>query len=99
MIDVELGTFDQVGFGETIRQRLRRAVAAVVGNRAGDAVHRARRMTAEERATILVDRRREAGRARAQRPALAPAVGHQATTHEHAERRAAAFRAMAGVRP
>ena len=98
MPDVELGKFDEAGSGETIRQRLRRAVAAVIGNRAGDADHRARRMTAEERTTILVAQRREAGRARAERPALVPAVGHRATPDEQVERRAAAFRTMAGVR-
>jgi hypothetical protein len=87
MIDVASGTFDELGFGETIRQGVRSAVAAVVGNRA-------RHMTAEERATILVAERRQAGHANAQRPALE----HDATTVEHAERRAAAFRIMAGVR-
>ena len=99
MTDADLGrivnaAFDESGFVETIRERLRTAVAAVIGDDAADADVCAGRMAAEQLATILVAQGRDAVRARARRPGE---VGHRSDADD-VERRAAAFRTMAGVR-
>ncbi len=101
MTDAELGklvhaAFDETGFVVTIRDRLREAVAAVIGDGASEAEMQASRVAADELAEVLVARQRKTS-ARALgrsgiRPVRQPAPGGEV------ERRAAAFRRMAGVR-
>jgi hypothetical protein len=88
MTDADLGklvhaAFDEAGFVDTIRERLRKAVAAAIGDGAEAGV-RAGHAAGEQLATVLIARGRDAR----MRPAGADEV----------ERRATAFRAMAGVR-
>jgi hypothetical protein len=95
--DLVNAAFDDVHFVDTIRERLRTAVAAVIGVDTADADVRAGRMAAEQLATVLVAQRRAAGHERAPH-ADRPRGAHPSTAVEDVELRARAFRAMAGVR-
>jgi hypothetical protein len=95
MTDAELGklvnaAFDEGGFVETIRERLRDAVTGVISAGAAEGEVHAARVAAEDLASLLVARHAEP-RARRPRP---PGV----TSGDDAKRRATAFRVMAGVR-
>jgi hypothetical protein len=99
MTDAELGklvnaAFDEVGFVDVIRDRLRTAVEAAIGDAATGPGIRAGHAAGEELATVLIAQARDLRRTRARGPAGLRTV----TTAEDAERRATAFRAMAGVR-
>jgi hypothetical protein len=103
MTDVELGklvntAFDAAGFVETIRERLRTAVAAVIGDGADEADVRASRTATDALATVLVDQGSEARDARAPRAAGGRTMAHRSTASHDVELRATAFRTMAGVR-
>jgi hypothetical protein len=102
MTDTELGklvnaAFDDVRFVGTIRDRLRTAITGVIADYSTDADVRAGRMAGEDLATLLVSQRPQAGLARAPYAAGARGVGHRTTAVDDAERRARAFRTMAGV--
>ena len=101
MNDAESGklvnaTFDGAGILETIRERLRHAVASVLEGGAGE-VELVCRMAADELAALLIEERGVITLP-ASRPAGIHAVRPRITTGEDVERRATAFRAMAGVR-
>jgi len=103
LTDTELGklvnaAFDEIGFADTIRERLRTAVAVVIGHGAGNAGVRQGLMAADELATTLVGRGQEVHRARASRRSSPRGVKDESATPDDVEQRAAAFRAMAGVR-
>ena len=66
MTDAELGklvnaAFDETGFVVTIRERLRNAVAAVIGDIAAEADVQAGRVAADQLAGVLVARRAASG--------------------------------------
>ena len=93
MTDAELGklvnaAFEEAGFGETVRGRLREAVVAVIGDGATSAQLRASRVAADELEGLLVARKRSS-RSYAPRPSAV-------TTAEDVKQKA--FRVMAGVR-
>jgi hypothetical protein len=101
MTDTELGklvnaAFDETDFVVTIRGRLRDAVAAVIGDSAAEAEMQAGRVAADELAGVLVARQRKTS-VRALGPSGTRSVPQPAPSAE-LERRAAAFRRMAGVR-
>ena len=102
MTDTELGklvhaAFDEIGFADTIRERLRTAVAVVIADGAGNTGVRQGLMAADELATTLVARRREVHRKESSGRGTPRRVRSEHAIHEDVERRAAAFRAMAGV--
>ena len=103
MTDTELGklvnaAFDEAGFVDAIRERLREAVEAVVGGVSTELDVRAGHAAGEELATLLIAQARDAGRTRAPGRAGVRAVGARALAGDAVERRATAFRTMAGVR-
>lgn len=100
MTDVELGklvnaAFDETGFVVTIRERLRNAVAAVIGDIAVEADVQAGRVAADELAGVLVATRATSGRPLSR--AGIRAVRASLSSDEEMELRAAAFRMMTGV--
>jgi hypothetical protein len=102
MTDVELGklvnaAFDGTGFAVTIRERLRAAVAAVIGDIAAEAEVQAGGVAADELAQLLMARRRAISGGPLGRAGIRP-VRRPVGPDEEVERRAAAFRTMAGVR-
>lgn len=102
MTDAELGKLvnaasDETDFVVTIRERLRSAVASAIGDIAEDADVQAGRFAADELAKLLVARRRATSAGVLGRAGIR-AVGHPVGSDEEVERRAAAFRTMAGVR-
>lgn len=102
MTDAELGklvnaAFDETGFVMTLRERLRDAVAAVIGDIAADADVEAGRVAADELAGLLLARRRATSGRMLGRGGIR-GVRHSVGSDEEVERRAAAFRTMAGVR-
>jgi hypothetical protein len=103
MTDTELGklvnaAFDDAGFVDAIRERLRNAVEAVVGGVATEPDVRAGHAAGEELATLLIAQARDTRRTRAPGPTAVRALGDRNPIAEDVERRATAFRAMAGVR-
>jgi hypothetical protein len=103
MTDAELGklvnaAFDEAGFVDVIRERLRKAVEAVVGGVTTEPDVRAGHAAGEELATLLIAQARDAGRPRVRGRAGVRAVGLRGLAAEDVERRATAFRTMAGVR-
>jgi hypothetical protein len=103
MTDTELGklvnaAFDEAGFVDAIRERLRKAVETVVGGATTEQDVRAGHAAGEELATLLIAQARDAGRARASGRVGVHAVGARALAVDPVERRATAFRTMAGVR-
>jgi hypothetical protein len=103
MTDADLGklvnaAFDAAGFAETIRERLRSAVADAIGDGEDDADVRASRVATDALAALLVAQGRKVGHARALRAAGRRADEHRSNATHEVELRATAFRAMAGVR-
>jgi hypothetical protein len=101
MTDAELGklvhaAFEETGFAETIRERLRTAVATVIVDGPGRSGVGAAVMAADDLAMALVARRDEVGRASTSGPRTSR-VRQSATSGDDVERRATAFRLMAGV--
>jgi hypothetical protein len=101
MTDAQLGklvhaAFEELGFAETIRERLQTAVATVIADGPRSSGVRAAIVAADELATALVARRREVGRESTSGPG-GSRVRQTATSAADVERRANAFRVMAGV--
>jgi hypothetical protein len=96
MTDAELGklvhgAIDAAGFEDTMRDRVREAVEGAVARSATADDVRVSRAAAERLDGALISHGRDVARARGARRAAGAA--------EDSERRAAAFRLMAGVRP
>jgi len=103
MTDAQLGklvnaAFDDAGFVDAIRERLRNAVEAVVGGVTTEPDVRAGHAAGEELATVLIAQARDTRRTRAPGSTAVDAVGNRKPIAEAVERRATAFRTMAGVR-
>jgi hypothetical protein len=101
MTDAELGklvhaAFEEIGFAETIRERLRTAVRTVIADGPGSSAGSAAVVAADDLATALVAWRRDLRRGSTS-GRHGSRVGQSATSAADVERRANAFRVMAGV--